>query len=197
MDKGYARFFQRNPMPENEARKLFRHMRLKSFSRGEFIVKRGEFNSDFHVLDRGIWSAVQHEVDYADITLWFAFSGECVFNVWSFVMGKPSPIDIISETDSTAFVIDKDSLEEILSSEPDVAACLHKIILGHLAFYENRLLEMSRPSRATDKYKWISEWHPELLREVPVGRIASFLGITIQSLSRIRRHMFDDKTLKK
>lgn len=190
MDKGYDRVFQQNPMPEQEARKLFAHMRLVSFAKGDYVMRQGEYNSDLYVIDRGIWSGVEKRIDNADITLWFAFSGEAVFNVWSYVMDKLSPINIISETESTAWVIGKSELEQLTRDDADIRDCFQKIILGHLAYYENRLLHMSKPSNSSERYLWLTEWHPELLREVPLSRIASFLGVTIQSLSRIRKNIF-------
>ena len=195
MDNGYARFFQRNPMTEDESRKLFEYMQFSKFSRGEVIVESGGFNSNFYVIDRGIWSGGQFNKDNVNITLWFAFSGECVFNVWNFVMGLKSPISIISETDSTAYYIEKEQLEKLISDNKSIEICFRKIILGHLAWYENRLLEMSEPENAGERYLWISKWHPELLQEVSMTRIASFLGITIQSLSRIRREIYKNSRI--
>lgn len=110
-------------------------------------------------------------------------------NIRNFVMDRPSPNDIISGTDSTAWVIDKKMLERLTKENSDIAICVQKILLGHLAYYENRLLQMSTPSNASDRYSWVAEWHPGLLREVPVKRIASFLGVTVQYMSRIRRQL--------
>lgn len=190
MDKGYRRFFERNPMPEDEARKLFASMQLRTIDKGEYIVKQGDYNSDFYIIDKGIFSGFQKNQLGAEVTLWFAFSGEPIINVWCHAMNRFSPINIISETKSTVWVIDKHTLDRLILENPDISLCMHKILLGQLAYYENRLLEMSKPSNATERYKWIMEWHPELLREVTISRIASFLGITVQSLSRIRHDMF-------
>lgn len=190
MDKGYSRFFERNPMPEQEARKLFAHMQLIRFAKGEHVIRQGDFKSNLYVIDRGIWSGFEKRSDGQDVTLWFAFSGEPVFNVWSYVMGKQSPIDVISETDSKAWVIAKPKLEQLIHENTDILDCVMKIILGQLAHYENRLLQMSKPANASERYLWLAEWHPELLQEVPLSRIASFLGVTVQSLSRIRRNIF-------
>lgn len=190
MDKGYYRFFQRNPMPEDEANKLFSHMKLVKFSKGDFIVNAGESNTNLYIIERGIWSGFECREEGHDVTLWFAFSGEPVINVWSYALGKKSPINIISETDSTAWMIPKCRLMELVHENPDILDCAMKIILCHMAHYENRLLQMSHPADATERYLWLSEWQPELLQEVPLSRIASFLGITMQSLSRIRRNIF-------
>ncbi len=190
MDKGYSRFFQRNPMPEQEARKLFAHMQLVRFSKGDYVIRQGDSNSNLYVIDRGIWSGFEKRSDSQDVTLWFAFSGEPVFNVWSYVLSELSPIDVISETDSTAWVIGKSDLDKLIHENMDILDCFLKIILGQLAHYENRLLQMSKPANASERYLWLAEWHPELLQEVPLSRIASFLGVTVQSLSRIRRNIF-------
>lgn len=190
MDKGYCRFFQRNPMPEQEARKLFAHMQLVRFSKGDYVIRQGDSNSSLYVIDRGIWSGFEKRSDSQDVTLWFAFSGEPVFNVWSYVLSELSPIDVISETDSTAWVIRKSDLDKLIYENTDILDCFLKIILGQLAHYENRLLQMSKPANASERYLWLAEWHPELLQEVPLSRIASFLGVTVQSLSRIRRNIF-------
>lgn len=190
MDKGYSRFFQRNPMPEQEARKLFAHMQLVRFSKGDYVIRQGDSNSNLYVIDRGIWSGFEKKSDSQDVTLWFAFSGEPVFNVWSYVLSELSPIDVISETDSTAWVIGKSDLDKLIHENMDILDCFLKIILGQLAHYENRLLQMSKPANASERYLWLAEWHPELLQEVPLSRIASFLGVTVQSLSRIRRNIF-------
>lgn len=51
MENGYTRFFQRNPMPEVESRKLFKHMKLVGFKRCNTIVRQGDFDSNFYVID--------------------------------------------------------------------------------------------------------------------------------------------------
>lgn len=193
MDKGYNRFFQRNPMPEAQARQLFAHMQLVNFSKGDYIIRQGELHTNFYCIDRGIWSGFERLGDNTDVTLWFAFSGEPVLSVWSYVMNQPSPINIYAETNSTAWVIDKESLERAIHENEEISDCVQKIMLGQLAYYEDRLLQMSKPANTSQRYLWLTQWHPELLQEVPLSRIASFLGVTIQSLSRIRRTIFSKK----
>lgn len=191
--EGYDLFYKRNPMPEAQAEMLFAHMRPRHFAKGEYVIKRGDFDSRLYIIDKGIWSGFEKRTEGQDITLWFAFAGEPVFNVWSFVLGKESQIDIISETDSTALMITKPELERLMHENAEIMDCVHKIMLGQLAHYENRLLQMSKPANASERYLWLAKWHPDLLRSIPLSRIASFLGVTCQSLSRIRKMVFLNK----
>ena len=99
--------------------------------------------------------------------------------------GKPSPIKIIALEKSTVFQISKSNIEQ-----------LKKTPMGNMLFMvgsekdlnekQNQYLEFMTKT-AEERYLDILKNRPEFLQRIHQKHIASYLGITTQSLSRIRR----------
>jgi CRP-like cAMP-binding protein len=103
----------------------------------------------------------------------------------SLLTGKPSPIEIVSLEKSTALRISKYNIET-----------LKKTPIGSMLFLageENSTIEKQRQQieimtkSAEERYLSLMEDRPEILQRIHQKHIASYLGITTQSLSRIRK----------
>lgn len=103
----------------------------------------------------------------------------------SLLSGKPSPIEIVSLEDTKALRISKSNME-ILKKTP-IGTML--FLAGEQSSYsdkQNQQIE-SMTLTAEERYHNLLKENPELLQRIAQKHIASYLGITPQSLSRIRK----------
>ena len=120
------KFCKKYKLPEKSLFDLLSHMEEVSFSKGELIIRKGDRNSNFYLIKKGIWRAY-YLADGTENSLWFVGSGETAFSSWTYVEGKPSQINIESVNDSIAYCISKVKLETLFSHSLEMANFGRKI----------------------------------------------------------------------
>lgn len=185
METMIKKFCKKYKLPEKSLFELLSHMREVSFSKGEFIVETGARNSNFYLIKKGIWRAY-YLAEGTENSLWFAGPGETGFSSWGYVDGEISQINIESVNDSTAYCISKADLEALFSHSIEMANIGRKIFEREILSIDISTLAYGAPPTAKERYLTLMEENPELLQDVPLKYLASYLYITPQSLSRIR-----------
>lgn len=149
-----------------------------------FLLREGEVANHTYLLEKGcirIW--FNHAGK--DITLNFFFEGEGVSSVESFRMDKPS--DYYLETLEPCIVhrIEKKNFRMMLNESPIVKRKIEEVTFDLLFSYRRLFLSIIKDSPEV-RYEELVRNRPEIVRRVPQRLIASYLGITPVSLSRIR-----------
>ena len=123
--------------------------------------------------------------DYDDITFGFAFSDEFVSAYDSFLTEEPCEYQIETITECTLLRLKKTDLQKLYDTTP-LGNYIGRLIAENL-FMKKKDREMSLLTRtAEQRYDDLFKDHPQIIKEIPLKYIASFIGITPQALSRIR-----------
>jgi CRP-like cAMP-binding protein len=120
-----------------------------------------------------------------DISFQFFFEGQAVSSIESFRNGRPSLFSIESLEPCTLFVITKKNFDRLLAEAPGFKALVDESIYQRLEHYSSLFLSHIRDTPQQRYQKLLAE-NPEIIRRIPQHYIASYLGITPVSLSRIR-----------
>jgi len=120
-----------------------------------------------------------------DITFQFFFEGEGVSSVESFRTNQPSLFTVETIEPSVLFNITKTNFQEIIDSEPAIKKEVEEQTFRRLVFYQRLFLSRIK-NNPRERYEELLQQRPEILKRVPQHYIASYLGITPVSLSRIR-----------
>lgn len=187
------KFCRKYKLPEKELSELLSCMTEVRFPKGELIIKEGERNTNFYLLKKGIWRGYYLK-DGTENSLWFAGSGEAAFSSWGYVDGEISHINIESLNDSIAYCISKAYLETLFSKSIDMANFGRKIFEREILSVDISSVAYGTPPTAKERYLTLMEENPELLQDVPLKHLASYLYITPQSLSRIRTELKKKQT---
>jgi CRP-like cAMP-binding protein len=123
-----------------------------------------------------------------DITESFEFENAFVARAESLFTGKPSKKAIQAIENTTLIAIDSTKLFMLFDSHPDLERLFRKIIEMAYVNTVNRI-ESLQFNTAEERYINLIKDHPYILKRVPLKFIASYLGITPVSLSRIRAQM--------
>ncbi len=167
---------------------LLGQMDRVSFRKGDAVVRSGAFDDSLYVLESGIWSGAKSTA-FGDAVVWFAFGGEAVVDVFCYSADRPSKITIVSETDSVARRLSKRRVDTLCGSSLGIANVVRKIFETNACHFEDDVVWMADKENASERYKALINDHPELVLNVPLKKIASYLWVTPQSLSRIRAAM--------
>lgn len=157
---------------------------VRHFKTGEQVLRMGEINDHIYIIHSGIWREYCFR-NGEEATIWFSVAGEITFSVWGYVSRKPSPLFIESITESDALCISRSALLELFNSSLRFANLGRRIIENFALHYERWHMQMWRQN-ALECYLCLLEEYPEVIQQIPLKYIASYLGVTIQSLSRLR-----------
>lgn len=155
------------------------------------MVGEGKIDDSIYFIRRGVWRAHVGR-DGEEYTLWFAVPGESVFSSWGYTRGLPSRLTISSSSDSTAIELKKSTIQALAASSPSVMGWMQALLVDVLLGTDDLLVDISRP-QAEKRYLAFQKKMPEIFQAVPLKEIAGFLGVTPQSLSRIRAGLAKDK----
>jgi CRP-like cAMP-binding protein len=120
-----------------------------------------------------------------DITDSMEFENAFVARVESLVSGEPSRKGIQALEDSELIAINADKLVELYDRFLEIERLFKKVFLSAFMVTINRIESIQFHSAETRYHNFLKE-HPDVLKRVPLKYIASYLGITQVSLSRIR-----------
>lgn len=172
------------PLPEPSGILLKKHIRECSFPKGHLIIRAATIARKIYFIKKGIVRAYAH-TDDNEITFWFGREGETVISMKSYVEQQEGYEDIVLLEDCDLYELDAATLQRLFVQDIHIANWGRRFAELELVKTEQRLISRQFKN-ATDRYKALLEDSPDLLRRVPLGHIASFLGITQVSLSRIR-----------
>lgn len=148
------------------------------------ILHEGEISKKIFYIEEGclrIW----YNNNGKDITFQFFFENEIVSSIESFTKQKPSLFYLESIEPSKLRYILKDDFDKIVSESPFVKDLLLEIILERQFYYIKYLLSFIK-DKPQKRYLKLLEEKPYIIQRIPQHYIASYLGITSVSLSRIR-----------
>ena len=120
-----------------------------------------------------------------DITFQFFFEGEWVSSIESFKTGQPSLFNLESIEPSIIQSITRKDFQYILDNSPLIKNGMEEHTFRRLILYQQLFLSRIKDN-PQKRYEELLRHHPEILHRVPQHYIASYLGITAVSLSRIR-----------
>ncbi len=187
--KDFIDIFCRNyGLEATDADILIREMQQINFSKGETIVRNGGFNDAFYILEDGIWSCSTPS-STGEVVVWFAFAGEVAINVVCYNSQTPSKVKITSETDSRALWLSKNRLDTLCNNSLRIANTIRKIFEVHSLRFETDVIRIAEKLDTRERYLSLIKNHPELIQSVTLKKIASYLWVTPQSLSRIRSNI--------
>lgn len=186
-DNTFEKIAEHFAVSEQEIRLLLKDAEKISFTPKDIVVHEREINSNLYFITQGVWRAYTFK-DGVEVTLWFVSEGEMALSVWGYTSNLPSHLTLEVVTDSEAYCLSRSKLEQLFQSSISLANLGRKILENFMLEIEVAWLD-SYNRTALERYVTLLEKQPEIIRAVPLKYIASYLGITAQSLSRIRNRL--------
>lgn len=161
---------------------------VTSIVKGSDILSVNGYDDSLYIINKGVLRGYMLS-DGENLTAWFAVAGELAVSMWCYNSGKRSPIGIEAATDVEAVRITKEAFEKWCSETVENAVVGRKLFVEYVAAQEEKLIEYFQCDTAEKRYMLIMKKYPAIYREVPLKQLASYLWVTPQSLSRIRRNV--------
>jgi len=148
------------------------------------LVTAGQYADKSYFIVKGCARAYYLK-DGKDITDWFAFENDFINSINSFFENIPSPHFIELLEPSTFLEISREDIFKLSDRYHDFDRLLRIIATKTMLALRNRIFSIQF-EMAQQKYENLLNIRPDITQRVPLTHIASYLGITLETLSRIR-----------
>lgn len=148
------------------------------------LLEAGNVSRVFYFVKQGclrLW----FNSDGKDVTFQFFMEGHGVASIESFVRNACSTFSIETIEPSVVLKCSKEDMLQLMEEFPELKEWCDNFIVDRLINYTHLFLSRIKDS-PEERYKKLVEEHPEIIQRIPQHYIASYLGITPVSLSRIR-----------
>ena len=157
----------------------------KVVSKGDILIRQGQaVNKIYYVLD-GCLRSFCTDKNGKEHTLQFAIKDWWISDYMAIYSNEFATLTVECLKDSTVIEFDAQKLTNIHSLFPDFEAFQRKNLERHVVSLHKRILNQLQLT-APERYDLFLEQYPDIEQYTPNYHIASYLGITQQSLSRIR-----------
>lgn len=180
-----SRLNQFEKLPEEVESDILSRLKKGNFHKRSFLMKPGQICEHFYYVEKGL-ARTFYINDGKEYTTDIFIDGEFLGEFSSFFSRTPSHQHIEMLEDSTLFYMHYDDLQALYSKYPIMER------IGRLiAEYHYKSLSahtyLLKFNTTAERYEHLFERKIEIIRRAPLGVIASYLGMSIENLSRIRR----------
>jgi len=167
---------------EQEIGVLFKREELP---KGHFLIQEGNIVRQVFYIEKGIVRIYRHSDGGKEVTAFFMPENTFVTAVDSFYLQKPTNYNFVLLEDSIIYSINQVGVEELLNKSHAMAKYLFRAMY-ELSRKLTELLANVKFRTAEERYKLLLQDYPFIFQRVQLGYIASYLGITQETLSRLR-----------
>jgi CRP-like cAMP-binding protein len=158
----------------------------KEIKKNEFLFKEGRVCNDYYFLENGFIRAFAHDTTGNDVTTNFYSANQVVFEVSSFFNRTISKENYQAIVDCEGWYITYEQLNNLFHSMHEFRDFGRSILVKGFSSLKTRMLSMITET-AEQRYDALLRTNPEIFQHAALKHIASYLGITDTSLSRIRK----------
>ena len=165
-----------------------------TYRKGDQLEREGDPARWFAFVTEGCFKYVTHGIsDDREHITWFSFQGEFVVDYPTFLYGRPSQTTIEAMMPSRVIRVTGQQLEQFFDQSKETMK-LRAIIAEHILFqFRSRYLNL-HCTTARERYEMLMQRCPGIVDHLALQDIASFLNVTPQTISKIRKEItFDSR----
>jgi CRP-like cAMP-binding protein len=188
MNKDNLIQFVQNSLPMSPARagQVVMKFSAGKIGRNDYLLKEGAVCNESHFIEKGIMRSYIYDLEGNEVTTAFYSKNMFASDLLSFFKRTPSKEYIHAITDCETWYTTYGDMQENFHTIPEYREFGRLNITNHYSMLKERMLSMLQET-AEQRYNQLVNSNPEIIQNVPLKYIASYLGITDTSLSRIRK----------
>ncbi|MDO1447006.1 Crp/Fnr family transcriptional regulator [Rhodocytophaga aerolata] len=184
----FEHFTKKVALTKEEEQQIQTYLTPKKLRKKQYLLQEGDVCKAIAFVEKGVLR--QYSVDEAgnEHILQFALEGWLISDLYSFLTGEPASYHIDALEDSELVLISQTAHEQLLTNVPKYETFTRLTITGAYIAMQRRLTSIiSLP--VEERYMGLTSLYPDIVQRVPQHMIASYMGLTPETLSRIRRRL--------
>ncbi len=172
----------------DEEKLVSKYLMPKKIRKKQYLLQEGDVCKFTAFVEKGALRSYSVDEKGSEHILQFALEGWTIGDLFSFLTSEPSTYNIDALEDSELVLISKQAHEELLETLPKYERYIRLQVTGAYIAMQRRLTSIiSQP--LTERYTAFTTKYPEIVQRVPQHMIASYMGLTPETLSRVRKRM--------
>ncbi|MCS4237256.1 Crp/Fnr family transcriptional regulator [Myroides odoratus] len=181
----FAHIEQKVRLTPTEKEQISSFFRVKKLRKRQFLLQEEDVCKDFAFVSHGLLkSYVLDEKGNENINL-FGWEGWWIADFQSFLFQSPATLAIEAIEDCELLLLSRENYDQMLEEVPAMERYFRLVYERSLATKDQRLVTAQTYS-AEEKYNHLIQTYPELIQRIPQSLLASFLGLTPETFSRIK-----------
>jgi CRP-like cAMP-binding protein len=183
---------QKVTLTSDEAELLKQFFTLKKVRKRQYMLNEGEVCKYNLFVAKGLLRSFGVEENGYEQVVQFAVEGWWISDLNSFFSGDVAVYNIEALEDCELLLLTRQSMDEMLEKLPKMERYFRLLMQNHIVALRQRIIASQRHS-AEERYIRLIEGFPTILARVPQQYIASYLGMTPETLSRVRKQISEQK----
>lgn len=161
----------------------------KLVKKNHYLLRQGDICKDFIFVQKGCLR-LYHLKDDIEVSVWFAFQQSSAIEIYSFISENPSDYFLQAIEDSEVLYLPKTELNKLYQCQPKMHEMMRNFWEAVILDLLNRFTALQTDSAEKRYVDLLNK--PGYLQTIPQKYLASFIGVTPTSLSRIRKNIIKD-----
>ncbi|PWH85492.1 Crp/Fnr family transcriptional regulator [Brumimicrobium oceani] len=167
---------------------LLQRCQRKSYKKGDFLILAGANCSHIFFVEKGVLRQYSIDEKGKEHILQFAPEGWLLNDRESMYFNQPSKYYIEALENTDVFILDEKVIDQLALEIPSFSTFNTELLNNHIRHLQNRI-NLLLSATAEERYLTFIQMYPDILLRVPQWMVASYLGITAESLSRVRKEL--------
>jgi CRP-like cAMP-binding protein len=193
-NKILASFSRLITLSSDQQVEIARLLEYQELPKDTVILASGQISDRIYFINEGLVRAF-YQRDGKEHTLWLGFAGEFVYAVQSFIEQSPSIDTIVLVTDCKLSSLSFQRIQYLYEKDPIWNKFVRLMFEKYYVILTERIRTFQSLS-AAERYDQVDKRHPNILAEVKLAHLASYLGMTPETLSRLRAKQARRKHIK-
>lgn len=172
--------------PDDELEDIVSYFERETVYKNVPLVKGGQVCSKLYLVEKGVGRSYYLKEDGKEITQWFFVEGQFMSSIESFFQQNPSLYYLEMLEDSVLYSITRENLDLLFARYHNMEK-LGRLLSTEMLMRVVNKLNAIQFQTARERYDYMLNEYPNIVNRVPLGNIASYLGMTQETLSRIRK----------
>ncbi len=168
------------------------HYEIKEIKKNEIVLREGEVSDSTFFVEKGLLRMYSIDKAGKEHVIQFAPENWILSDTTSQLLNEKSRFYIEAIEESTVIVMREGFFESLSKIYPDVAGNNQRLMFNHIKSLQNRVNALISTT-AEERYMDFLKRYPNLMLRAPQWMVASYLGITPESLSRVRKELAKKK----
>ena len=174
------------PFTDDELNDILAHFKKESLQKNQILVRQGEICKSLYFVEKGMGRSYYLNENGKEITQWFFSVGKFMTSADSFFQESPSLYYLEVLQNAIVYRISKGDIDQLFAKYPKMEKLGRLVSIEMLTKIVNKLNAIQFQT-ARERYDYMLAEFPDIAHQVPLGHIASYLGMTQETLSRIRK----------
>ena len=175
------------PFSHDELNDILSHFEKEYVQKNQILIKEGQVCHKLYFVDQGLGRSYYLKEDGKEVTQWFFGVGNFMSSADSFFKQSPSFYYLEILEDAMLYSISHEKMEILLAKYHKMEKFTRLLSIEMLTKIVHKLNAIQFQT-ARERYDYMLSEYPDIAHRVPLGHIASYLGMTQETLSRIRRN---------